>query len=52
MTYQQQLQSEEWKAKRLEILERIGIPLSEQTSEVYAYMVGYITKQVYKNLNQ
>lgn len=30
------------------ILERIGVPLSEDTSEVHAYMTGFYNKNFYK----
>ncbi len=33
------------------ILEKMGIPLNEQTDEVYAYTIQYITNQVYRKFN-
>jgi hypothetical protein len=33
------------------LLERIGIKLSGDSGEAYAYLIGYVTQEVYKLLN-
>ena len=33
------------------ILERVGIDYSETTNEAYAYLIEYLTKQIYNELN-
>lgn len=32
------------------ILNRIGMSLTEQSDEAYAYLIGYITKEIYKRI--
>lgn len=33
------------------ILERVGIVYSESSDEAYAYLIEYLTKQIYNKLN-
>lgn len=32
------------------VFERIEMPLTSETSEAYAYLIGYLTETIYKNL--
>lgn len=32
------------------ILERVGLPLSKKSDEAYAYLLQYLTKEIYKTL--
>lgn len=32
------------------ILDRVGIELCRQSDEAYAYLIGYITKEIYKRI--
>lgn len=35
-----------------EVMDWIGIPLTPQTEEAYAYMIGYITNEFYKKIKR
>jgi hypothetical protein len=32
------------------LMHKVGIPLSKKSSEAYAYLIGYVTEEIYKRI--